>query len=206
MLEADAERDLEGTAAVYARQRTREVRVAERAAVADRRFHAPQHAAVLPEPAPPRTAPDGVVEHRAPPGREVRAGDEACAVGPVLEEHPTAVDEALERAAEQGTLTGRERSLILNTLALGRRTARQIMVPRVKVAYLDLRRSMDENRAVMNEYLYSRLPLCDGGMDHVIGVVPTKEFLSAYNEEGDSSVLQLIAHPPVFVPGAPSRP
>ena len=104
------------------------------------------------------------------------------------------------RAADQGTLTGRERSLILNSLALGRRTARQIMVPRVRVAYLDLKRSMDENRAVMNEYLYSRLPLCDGGMDNVIGVVPTKEFLAAYHAEGDTSVLQLIAHPPVFAP------
>jgi putative hemolysin len=104
------------------------------------------------------------------------------------------------RAAEQGTLTGRERSLILNSPALGRRAAREVMVPRVNVAYLDLRRTMDENRAVMNEYLYSRLPLCDGGMDRVIGVVPTKEFLSAYHAEGDSSVLQLIAHPPVFAP------
>jgi putative hemolysin len=118
------------------------------------------------------------------------------------EEQVTAEEVRLlaSRAADQGTLTGRERSLILNSLALGRRTARQIMVPRIKVAYLDLRRTMDENRAVMNEYLYSRLPLCDGGMDHVIGVVPTKEFLSAYHAEGDSSVLQLIARPPTFVP------
>jgi CBS domain containing-hemolysin-like protein len=37
-------------------------------------------------------------------------------------------------------------------------------------------------------------------MDRVIGVVPTKEFLSAYHAEGDTSVLQLIAQPPAFVP------
>jgi putative hemolysin len=37
-------------------------------------------------------------------------------------------------------------------------------------------------------------------MDNVIGVVPTKEFLSAYNAEGDSSVLSLIARPAVFAP------
>jgi putative hemolysin len=59
---------------------------------------------------------------------------------------------------------------------------------------------MNENRSVMNEHLYSRLPLCDGGMDRVIGVVHTKEFLSAYNAEGDSSVLGLIARPPLFAP------
>lgn len=103
-------------------------------------------------------------------------------------------------AASSGALTGQERSLILNTLSLGRRRAKQIMVPRVRVAYLDLKKSMDENRGVMNAHLYSRLPLCDGGMDNVVGVVHTKEFLSAYNAEGDSSVLGLIARPAVFAP------
>jgi putative hemolysin len=59
---------------------------------------------------------------------------------------------------------------------------------------------MDENRAVLNQRLHSYLPLCDGGLDQLIGVVETKEFLSAYNASGDSSVLTLLAHPPVYVP------
>jgi CBS domain containing-hemolysin-like protein len=103
-------------------------------------------------------------------------------------------------AAAQGALTPRERSLVLNSLALGKRRARQVMVPRMQVAYLDLRRSMDENRRVMNEYLHTRLPLVDGGLDKVVGWVPVKEFLAAYNAAGDSSVLQLLARPPVFQP------
>ena len=105
-------------------------------------------------------------------------------------------------AAEHGTLTSRERSLILNSLALGRRTARQIMVPRVKVAFLDLKRSMDENRRVMNEQLYSRLPLCDGSIDNVAGIVSTREFLAAFHAEGDTSVLQLLARPAAFAPSS----
>ena len=107
-------------------------------------------------------------------------------------------------AAEHGTLTGRERSLILNSLALGRRTAKAIMVPRVKVAFLDLKKSMDDNRRVMNEHLYSRLPLVDGSIDKVIGIVPTREFLAAFNAEGDTSVLQLLARPAIFAPASVS--
>lgn len=103
-------------------------------------------------------------------------------------------------AARDGVLTTRERSLILNAMALGQRTAKQIMVPRVKVAYLDLKWDMENNRQVMGSRLYSRLPLCDGGLDNVIGIVHTKEFLTAYLEAGDSSVLQLIARTPTFVP------
>jgi CBS domain containing-hemolysin-like protein len=117
-----------------------------------------------------------------------------------IEKENVTVGELRLLATQAGGLTERARSLVLNSLAIGERRARDIMVPRIKVAFLDLQRSMDENRRVMNDYLYTRMPLCDGGMDRVIGVVPTKEFLAAYHAEGDVKVLSLIAHPPVYVP------
>ncbi|MCC6680065.1 MAG: HlyC/CorC family transporter [Phycisphaeraceae bacterium] len=103
-------------------------------------------------------------------------------------------------AAEEGELTPRERSVILNALTLADRPVSQVMVPRVRVKHLDMKWTMQENRAAINERLYSRLPLCDGGMDRVIGIVHTKEFLSAYNAAGDVTVLLLIAREPVYVP------
>ena len=104
------------------------------------------------------------------------------------------------QAAADGVVTPRERAIVLNALAIGVRTARQVMVPRVRVAFLDVRRSMAENLAVTEQFLFSRYPLCDGGLDHVTGVVRTTEFLAAYHAGGDSSVLRLIGQPPVFVP------
>ncbi len=103
-------------------------------------------------------------------------------------------------AAAAGNLSIRERSLILNSLSLGRRSAREIMVPRVKIAYLDLRRDMQANRAILEERLFSRLPLCDGGMDQVVGIITTREFLLAETAGGDVGVLRLLARPPVFAP------
>jgi putative hemolysin len=103
-------------------------------------------------------------------------------------------------AAQAGVLTQRERSLILNSLSLGKKTAEQIMVPRVRAAYVDIRRSMDENLVVVERNLFSRLPLTNGDMDHVIGVVYTKDFLTAYRSGGESSLLPLIAEPAVFAP------
>lgn len=109
------------------------------------------------------------------------------------------------QAAADGVLTSAERSLILNALSLGKRKANEIMVSRVRVDYLDLRRTMAENLKVIERQLHSRLPLCDGGMDKVFGVVTTKEFLWAWQggelgDAPDSAVLQLIARPAVFVP------
>lgn len=120
-----------------------------------------------------------------------------------MEERTATAEEIMliaSEAAEDGVVTTRERSLILNSLALGRRRARQIMVPRLKVAFLDLQKNMDDNRAMMGEQLFSRYPLCNGGMDQVIGVIHVKEFLAAYNEAGDSTVMQLISRPATFAP------
>ena len=103
------------------------------------------------------------------------------------------------QAAAAGQLGVHERDLILNTLALGKRTARQIMVPRKQVAHLDMRWTMPKNRQIMDQHLYSRLPLCEGGLDHVIGVVRSKEFLTAYEDAADVGVLALIAQKATFV-------
>ncbi len=104
-------------------------------------------------------------------------------------------------AASDGVLSKQERSLIFNALALRKRTARQIMVPRLKVAYLDLQWDMNRNREIIGASLHSRLPLCDGGLDKVLGVLHTKEFLWAFSDAGEGTgVLQLIARKPHFVP------
>jgi CBS domain containing-hemolysin-like protein len=104
------------------------------------------------------------------------------------------------QAAEDGVVTARERSLVLNSLTIGRRAAKDIMVPRVRTAYINLRDSMEANREVVERRLFSRMPLCDGGLDRVIGIVRIKEFLEAYYAGGDTSVLAALADPPVFMP------
>jgi CBS domain containing-hemolysin-like protein len=106
----------------------------------------------------------------------------------------------IAQATEDGIITPRERSLILNSLTIGRRRADEIDIPRVRVVYLDLQRSIEENFRIVDEHLFSRMPVCNGGMDHVIGVIHVKEFLTAYNAHADNSVLQLLAEKPVFVP------
>ena len=103
-------------------------------------------------------------------------------------------------AARLGTLSEAERTLILNTLALNRRLVNRVMVPRTQVQYLDLRWSMAANRQVIESRLYTRYPLCDGGLDNIIGVVKTKQFLTAAEAQADTTVLQLLADQPLFAP------
>lgn len=103
-------------------------------------------------------------------------------------------------AAREGVLSSEERSLILNTLSLNHRPVNRLMVPRGQVEFLDLKKSMDENRKTMGARLHTRYPLCEGELDRTVGVVRTKQFLSAYHASADTSVLQLIADEPLFIP------
>ena len=104
------------------------------------------------------------------------------------------------QAGLDGVVTPREQSLILNALTIGKRRANEIMVPRTRIAYVDLRRAWDENMRVVEQYLFSRMPLCNDGMDHVLGVVLTRELLTAHQAGADMSVLTLLTRPPVFAP------
>lgn len=103
-------------------------------------------------------------------------------------------------AAEEGELTPREREVILNALTLADRSANKIMVPRVRITFLDLQKSLEDNLAIVARNTFTRLPLCDGGMDNVVGTVHIKDLLHLDRRTGSSQVLRKIAREPVFVP------
>jgi hypothetical protein len=82
-----------------ARPASFEVSAAHGAGRLDRRFHLREHFRVLAQPPRPAELARMVVEHRAAPEREKRRRDEARGVRPVLEEQPSAIDQAVEARA-----------------------------------------------------------------------------------------------------------
>lgn len=120
-----------------------------------------------------------------------------------LDEPPITADELSQLAADaatHGALTGRTSLMIANAIGLPGKRARQIMVHRLHVDIVDLSRSMAQNMAVVESHLHTRFPLCEKGMDHVVGIITAKEFVAAYYQSADISVLRLLAQPANFVP------
>jgi CBS domain containing-hemolysin-like protein len=76
---------------------------------------------------------------------------------------------------------------------------RHILVPRVDVVYLSLERDLDENLRVLRESGHSRFPLCEVGLDTVIGVVHAKDVLRIEGDLADLDIRSL-ARNPIFVP------
>jgi magnesium and cobalt exporter, CNNM family len=101
---------------------------------------------------------------------------------------------------KSGVLSESHGRLLANALDFADRAVRQIMVPRADVLWLDVNRSYAENAARAHEYGHTRLPLCDGTIDHVVGIVHVKDLSVAPPSSFGAAELRALARPPLYVP------
>ena len=83
----------------------------------------------------------------------------------------------LEDSQEGGAISERKASLIENVFEFSDRMARFIMRHRQGIVSLELRRPLEENLSIAKESEHTRFPLCDGGLDHVIGLINIKDIV-----------------------------
>lgn len=85
----------------------------------------------------------------------------------------------IAEAESAGVIESGEREMIAGVMRLADRSVVGVMTPRVEVEWLDITASTDEIRARLTTTPYSRLPVGEGSPDALIGVVQTRELLSA---------------------------
>ncbi len=112
---------------------------------------------------------------------------------------PEEIKVLVDQGAEEGVIEPSEQELVTNVLNLDERTVAAILTPRSDIVFLDVRDSSEVNRSKVDERAHSILPLCDGGLEHVIGLVKTTRILSTICH-GGAVDLRAIAEPPLFVP------
>lgn len=89
------------------------------------------------------------------------------------------------------------RELLDNIFELKHRVARQIMIPRQDVIYLSTTRTMADNMRTARRSGHTRFPLCDGDLDHVVGLIHIKDL---FRRERPVSTLREVAREIAFVP------
>ena len=105
----------------------------------------------------------------------------------------------LAASAEAGHISDQQLELAENVFAMIDLEVRHILVPRVDVEFLSLQRPLEENLGILRESGHSRFPLCEVGLDSVIGFIHAKELLRA-EPAGEAIDLRALARPPLFVP------
>ncbi|HSU82095.1 MAG TPA: hemolysin family protein [Thermoanaerobaculia bacterium] len=100
-------------------------------------------------------------------------------------------------SSKESQLSTQKRELLDNIFELSHRVARQIMLPRQDVVYLSTQRPLAENLKIARRSGHTRFPLCEGDLDHVIGLIHIKDI---FHRERPLTALTEVAREIAFVP------
>jgi putative hemolysin len=109
------------------------------------------------------------------------------------------IEHLLEAGRAEGVLEAVEQAVAAEALRLGDRTVRDIMRPRIDLDALDIDTPADEIIGAVAMAGYSRLPVYEGSLDHILGYVSIKDVLRQ-NWMGWPIELRRIMHKALFVP------
>jgi len=105
----------------------------------------------------------------------------------------------IKQGTEAGTFEVAEQDMVQRVFRLGDRQVSGLMTPRLEIVWLDLEDLAENNRHKMTRSAHSRFPVCQGGLDNVIGVVQVKDLL-ARSLAGEVIDLTAALQTPLFVP------
>ena len=104
----------------------------------------------------------------------------------------------IAEAETAGVLEGEERRMIAGVMRLGDRPVRGIMTPRTDVDWIDVTASEADIQERLVTTTHSRLPVGDGTVDAMIGVVQTRELLASILNGRGCNVRSLVRKAPII--------
>jgi putative hemolysin len=126
------------------------------------------------------------------------------APGPQHEVHSLdELDMLVEESEEAGLVAPDQAAYVRNVFELSDKTVRDIMVPREKVITVSLAASEEEVLETARETAHTRMPVWEGDLDNIVGIVNTKDLFHLFSLRG-LVILMDAMYPPIFVgPDAP---
>ncbi|RPD50171.1 HlyC/CorC family transporter [Hymenobacter sediminis] len=105
----------------------------------------------------------------------------------------------LDQSKQSGEIQESEHELLENVFEFNDRMVKQIMVPRTKLSAIDVSTPQDAVlEAVYNEG-YSRIPVYEGNIDNIVGVLYVKDLLQIIRRQEPIELAKII-RPAYFVP------
>ena len=114
---------------------------------------------------------------------------------------PTVTEEELkyiiDEIEDEGVLEESESDLVRSALEFDEIEISRILVPRVNVEAVELSEGLDEIKNKFIKTKYSRLPVYDKDIDHIVGVIHQSDFFELYLRKG--SDITKIMNEPVYI-------
>ena len=82
-------------------------------------------------------------------------------------------------AQTAGVLEEDERAMISGIVRLADRPVREVMTPRTEIDWIDVDATPEEIRQTLLESPHSRIPVADGAVENIVGVIQTRDVMAA---------------------------
>ena len=101
-------------------------------------------------------------------------------------------------AQTAGVLEESERAIISGIVRLADRPVREVMTPRTEIDWIDLDCSPEEVRQALLETAHTRIPVADGSVENIVGVVQIRDVVAALLENRPLDLRALCRKAPVI--------
>lgn len=106
----------------------------------------------------------------------------------------------LSEGEAQGVIEKDEREMIQGILEFSDALLREVLVPRPDVIALSADATVADALAALREHGYSRMPVYEDDLDHVVGVLVAKDLLPSLGKDEMNRPVRALARAPYFVP------
>ncbi len=100
---------------------------------------------------------------------------------------------------EEGVLEEEEREMIHGIFEMGDMTVREVMVPRTDLVAIEANQPVAAAVELVTKHGHTRIPVYEGSLDNIVGVLYAKDLLRAINK-GAATSLREVARKPYFTP------
>jgi len=109
--------------------------------------------------------------------------------------------ELVDMAQERGVVDEGEREMIHSVFELGDTIAREVMVPRTEIVWIEQAKSLRQALALSLRTGYTRVPVIGESVDDIVGVVNLKDLVRAtFADEGNGTTVGEMMKQATFIP------
>ena len=105
----------------------------------------------------------------------------------------------IEDMTEEGSLDEQQGELISSALQFGEVTVESVLTPRVDLVAVDISSRLEDILAVIKTTNHSPLPVYEGSIDNIIGVLQIRKFIKAYLRLGNNLDLRPLMDEVFFI-------
>ena len=105
----------------------------------------------------------------------------------------------IEDMTEEGSLDEEQGDLISSALQFGDVTVENVLTPRVDLVALDMHSSHEQILDCIKACTHSRLPVYEGSIDNIVGILQIRKYIKAYLREGEELGIQPLLDDVFFV-------